>query len=80
MNINIVAHVCTHFRAREGERFISNGDRWRRVKIGRAVPKGWHVLTCSQCDQEAAQVDHLYPYESKYNRCREHMAAKDARP
>ena len=80
MSIEVLAHVCTHYPAPQGVHFISNGDRWRRVKATSLVPKGWHVLKCSQCDQDAAQVDHLYPYYSDYNLCREHMAAKDARP
>jgi hypothetical protein len=69
-------NLCVHRIAEDGYVFVKvfNDEYldWQRIK-DRDL-KGQEVIKCSYCNTAAYILDHLYPYHSEMNMCREHYA------
>jgi len=79
-------HVCLHYKTEEKKCFIEIPASWRfgldhegvwrkKVLLERALAQKLKIIECSYCRKPAIRLDHLWPYHSEMNSCREHMEA-----
>lgn len=68
-------HLCKNAKARKGQVFEAtlDGDSWHRKPLAEADPERI-ILCCKRgCINPAVVLDHIWPHDSFYNRCAEHI-------
>ena len=71
-----VEHTYKRYYVEDGKKQVEKNDSWKRMSLANAKKQKKRIILCSICDKPAVSLDHLWPYEVLYNRCKEHYGQK----
>lgn len=60
---------------KDGEKLVEEMDSWKRMTLAKAKKEKRTIIPCSMCDKPAVSLDHHWPYENLFNRCKKHYGA-----
>ena len=68
---DVNVHICANYKAKPGHVFVANvdGEGWHQSPAATADTE--RIIRC-HCRLPATSLDHLWPYDSTYNRCEKH--------
>lgn len=67
-----VEHTYKRSYVLDGKKLVEKNDSWKRMTLAQAKKQKKRIILCCMCDKPAVSLDHLWPYEVLYNRCKEH--------